>query len=228
MIIMKTLPKLIAYLVTGISIVSMSACTKSNVPSSGTNILFANGCVGATSTSLTINGTVLPNAATIPYLGSSGYQSVSAGSATISSILNGVGAQGTLNSTLSVNESYSVFDCGSVLADSLIIVSDTFPASIGNYAYARLVNVSSDTTATAITAAVGNTLVGSNVAYGAASGFVQITPGAYNITAFNVNKPANVATLSSIQLNAGQIYTLMYSGNSNQIVGFKLTIINNN
>jgi len=114
------------------------------------------------------------------------------------------------------------------LADSLVIITDSFPASDGNYAYARLVNVSSDSTASQITAAVGNNLVGSDIAYGAASGFVQVTPGAYSITAFNVNKPANFATLSNVQLNGGQIYTLMYSGNSNQTVGFKVTIINNN
>jgi hypothetical protein len=115
-----------------------------------------------------------------------------------------------------------------VLADSLVLVTDTFPASTGNYAYARLVNVSSDSTATSITGAVGNTVVGSNVGYGAASGFVQVSPGSYSLTAFNVAKPGNIATLSSVQMNAGKIYTLMYSGYSNQTVGFKLTVINNN
>jgi hypothetical protein len=177
---------------------------------------------------MTVNGTNLPNAAAIPYLGNSGYQSVASGTATINGMLNGVGSLGSLTATLNTNESYSVFDCGTVLADSLVIITDSFPASSGNYAYARLVNVSSDSTANSITAAVGNNLVGSNIAYGAASGFVQVTAGSYSITAFNVNKPANVATLSNVQLTGGQIYTLMYSGNSNQTVGFTLTIINNN
>jgi hypothetical protein len=57
---------------------------------------------------------------------------------------------------------------------------------------------------------------------------VQVSPGSYSLTAFNVAKPGNIATLSSVQMNAGKIYTLMYSGNSNQTVGFKLTVINNN
>jgi hypothetical protein len=147
---------------------------------------------------------------------------------TINGVLNGVGSLGSLSATLNANERYSVFICGTVLSDSLVLITDNLPASNGNYAYARLVNVSADPTATSITAAVGNTLVGSNIAYGAASGFVQVNPGSYNMTAFNVSQPANVAVLSNGQMNAGQIYTLMYSGNSNQSVGFKLTIINNN
>lgn len=228
MITIKSPKKIIAFLFAGAGIVVMSSCSKSNSSSASARILFANGCVGATSTSMTVNGTNLSNAASIPYLGNSGYQSVAAGTVTINGILNGVGSLGNLSATLNANGNYSVFDCGTVLADSLVIITDNFPASGGNYAYARLVNVSSDSTASSITAAVGNTLVGSNIAYGAASGFVQVTPGSYSITAFNVNRPANVATLSSVQLNGGQIYTLMYSGNSNQVVGFKLTVINNN
>lgn len=224
----KSTKKVIFFLFTVAGIVVMSSCSKSNSSSANAKILFANGSVGATSTSMTINGTNVPNAASIPYLGNSGYQSVASGTVTINGMLNGVGSLGSLTATLNANKSYSVFDCGTVLADSLVIVTDSFPASSGNYAYARLVNVSSDTTASSITAAVGNNLVGSNIAYGAASGFVQVTPGSYSITAFNVNRPANIASLSNVQLNGGQIYTLMYSGNSNQVVGFKLTIINNN
>jgi hypothetical protein len=34
--------------------------------------------------------------------------------------------------------------------------------------------------------------------------------------------------LSNTQLSGGKIYTLMYSGNSTQAVGFKLTIMPNN
>jgi len=190
--------------------------------------MYTNGCVGAASTSLTINGSTLSNANSVAYLGNSGYHSVMSGSATMSSTLTGVGALGSLNTTLNANTSYSVFDCGTVLADSLVIVADNLPSTSGSYAYARLVNVSSDTTATAITGAAGNTVVGSGVAYGAASAFVQVTPGSYTLTALNVNKPGNVATLSSVQLNGGKIYTLLYSGNSNTSVGFKITVINNN
>jgi hypothetical protein len=217
------------FLFAGAGVIAFSACSKSG-SSSSTNakLLFANGCVGATSTTVTVNGTNLPNATAIAYLGNSGYQTVTAGEDVITGVLTGVGSLGTVNATLSANASYSVFDCGTVLADTLILVTDTFPASIGNYAYARLVNVSSDSTATSITGAVGNTVIGSNIPYAAASAFTQITPGAYTINAFNVNKPANIASLSSVQLNAGKIYTLMYSGNSSSTVGFKLTTINNN
>lgn len=212
----------------GAGIVFLSACSKKNSSATGSaRVLFANGCVGATSASLTINGSTMSNANAIPYLGNSGYQNVAAGTATISSVLTGVGTLGTLNVSLD-NTSYSVFDCGTVLGDSLVIVADSLPAASGNYAYARLVNASSDTTATAITGAVGNTVVGSGVAYAAASGFVQVAPGAYSLTAFNVDKPGNVATLSNVQLNGGKIYTLLYSGNSNTSVGFKITVINNN
>ena len=213
----------------GAGIVALSSCSKSN-SSSGNNarVMYTNGCVGATATSLTVNGSNLAGAASVPYLGSSGYQSVATGSASITSTLTGVGTLGSLSTTLNANASYSVFDCGTVLADSLVIVADDLPSTSGSYAYARLVNVSSDTTATAITGAVGNTVAGSAVAYGAASAFVQVTPGSYNLTALNVNKPGNVATLSNVQLSGGKIYTLLYSGNSNTSVGFKITVINNN
>lgn len=222
-------PKAILTLFLLAGIILFSSCSKSNSSATGSaRILFANGCVGATSATLTVNGNNLSNGSSVAYLSNSGYQTVATGAATISSVLTGVGTLGTINTTLNSGSSYSVFDCGTVLGDTLVIIPDTPPASLGNYAYARLVNVSSDTTATAITGAVGNTVVGSNIAYGAASGFVQITPGAYNLTAFNVNKPGNVATLSAVQLNAGQVYTLMYSGNSSQTVGFKVTVISNN
>jgi hypothetical protein len=228
MFMIKPIEKGIAFLFVGAAFLVISSCSKSNSNSSGARILFANGCVGATSTSLTVNGTALSNASGVPYLANSGYQSIASGSVTINDALDGVGSLGSLTATLNTNTSYSLFECGTVLADSLVLVADNFPSVSGNYAYARLVNVSSDTTATAITGAVGNNVVGSNISYGGASAFMQIAPGSYNITAFNVNKPANVATLSSIQLNGGKIYTLMYSGNSNASVGFKVTVINNN
>ena len=213
----------------GAVIFGLSSCSKSD-SSSGSNarVMYTNGCVGAAATSLTINGSTLSNASSVAYLGNSGYHSVASGSASMSSTLTGVGTLGALSTTLNANASYSVFDCGTVLADTLVVVADNLPSTSGSYAYARVVNVSSDTTATAITGAVGNTVVGSGVAYGAASGFVQVTPGSYSLTALNVNKPGNVATLSNVQLSGGKIYTLLYSGNSNASVGFKITVINNN
>ena len=218
----------IAFLLAGAGLVVMYSCNKSNSSSTSARILFANGCVGAASTSLTVNGANLANATAIAYLGNSGYQQVASGSAAINAMLTGVGTLGSFTDTLFANKSYSVFECGTVLAPKLVLMLDLLPTSPGNYAYARLVNVSSDSTATSMTAAVGNTVVGSGVEEGGSSLFTQIAPGAYNLTAFNPNEPGDVATLSSVQLNAGQIYTLMYSGNSNQTVGFKLTVINNN
>jgi Domain of unknown function (DUF4397) len=190
--------------------------------------MFVNGCVGTTSTALAVNGANLSNATTIAYLGNSGYQSVPAGNATLNATLTGVGSLGSVTANLTANDNYSVFECGTVLADSIIIVNDAMPAASATYAYVRLVNTSSDTSATAITGAVGNTVVGSNIAYAAASGWTQVTPGSYSLTAFNVNEPGNIATLSATQVNSGKFYTLLYSGNSTPSVGFKLTVINNN
>ena len=213
----------------GAGIVALSSCSKSDSSSGNSaKVMYTNGCVGAASTSLTINGSTLSNAGSVAYLGNSGYHSVTSGSASMSSMLTGVGNLGSLTTTLNANASYSVFDCGTVLKDTLVILADDLPSASGSYAYARLVNVSSDTTAAAITGAAGNTVVGSGIAYGAASGFVQVTPGSYTLTALSVNKPGNVATLTGVQLNGGKIYTLLYSGNSNASVGFKITVINNN
>lgn len=219
----------LALLSAGCALLTMAACSKSNSSSSANaSILFVNGCVGATSTSLTVNGTALPNAANIAYLGNSGYQSVAGGAVTLNATLTGVGTLGTISTSLNPNSTYSVFECGTVLADSVIIVPDAMPTASGLYAYVRLANTSSDTTAKAITAAVGNTVVGSNVAYAAVSGWTQVPSGSYSITAFNVNSPGNVATLSATNINAGNFYTLLYSGNSNQTVGFKLAVISSN
>jgi hypothetical protein len=207
----------------------MSACSKSNSSaSSNASILFVNGCVGATSTSLTVNGSALSNAGNIAYLGNSGYQSVAVGSVTLNASLTGVGTLGSIAANLTANHTYSVFECGTVLADSVIFVDDAMPPASGSYAYVRLVNASSDTSAKAITAAVGNNVVGANVAYAAVSGWTQVSPGTWSLTAFNVNSPGNVATLSGMAINAGNYYTLLYTGNSNQTVGFKLTVISNN
>jgi hypothetical protein len=217
-------------LATGCAMLAISACSKSNSnSSSNARIIFANGSVGATSISLAVNNTTLSNASSVAYLGFTGYESAPAGSATVTASLTGVGSLGTtITTSLTANASYSVFNCGTILADTLVLIDDNLPSASNSYAYVRLVNTSSDTTATAITASVGNTAIGSNIAYAAASGFTQVTPGSYTLTAFNVNKPANIATLSNTQLNGGKIYTLMYSGNSTQSVGFKLTIMPNN
>jgi hypothetical protein len=217
----------IASLLVGAALFSMFSCQKTSSSSSNAQVMFVNGCVGATSTSLTVNGASLSNASAIAYLGNSGYQSATVGTGTISATLTGVGSLGSVTATLAAGASYSVFECGTVLADSIILITDTLPTSSSTYAYVRLVNTSSDTSATAITGAVGSTVVGYNVAYASASAFVEVTPGTSSITAFNINEPGNVATLSGVQLNAGQIYTLMYSGNSNQSVGFKQKLINN-
>ncbi len=218
----------IAFLFAGIALLCMSSCQKASSTSSGTQVMLVNGCVGATSTSLTVNGSGLSNVSSIAYLGNSGYQSVTAGTGTLNATLTGVGSLGSVTATLAANASYSVFECGTILADSIVLISDTLPSASGSYAYVRLVNTSSDTSASVITGAVGNTVVGYNVAYAAASSFIEITPGTSSITAFNISEPGNVATLSNVQLSGGKIYTLMYSGNSTQTVGFKLTLINNN
>jgi Domain of unknown function (DUF4397) len=220
--------KSIAFLLPVAVVLTMFSCQKASNSSSNAAVMFVNGCVGATSTTLSFNGTNLSSATSIAYLGSSGYQSITPGTGTLSANLTGVGALGSLTATLNAGASYSIFECGTVLADSIVLISDTLPAASGSYAYVRLVNTSSDTSATSITGAVGNTVVGYNVAYATASGFVQITPGTSSITAFNINEPGNVATLSNIQLSGGKIYTLMYSGNATQSVGFKLTLISNN
>jgi hypothetical protein len=213
----------------GCALLAMSACSKSNSSaSSNASIVFVNGCVGATSTSLTVNGTALSNASNVAYLGNSGYQSVATGSVTLNASLTGVGTLGTIAANLSTSHTYSFFECGTVLADSVILVDDAMPSPSGGYAYVRLVNASSDTTAKAITAAVGNNVVGANVAYAAVSSWTQVSSGTYSLTAFNVNSPGNVATLSGTTINAGNFYTLLYTGNSNQSVGFKLTLIGNN
>jgi len=218
----------LALLAAGCALLAISACQKSSSSSSNAQVMFVNGCVGTTSTALAVNGANLSNATTIAYLGNSGYQPVTAGNTTLNATLTGVGSLGSVTANLTANDNYSVFECGTVLADSIIIVNDAMPAASATYAYARVVNTSSDTSATAITGAVGNTVVGSNIAYAAASGWTQVTPGSYSITAFNVNEPGNIATLSATQVNAGKFYTLLYSGNSTQTVGFKLTVINNN
>ena len=218
----------LALLAAGCLLLATSACQKSSSSSSNAQVMFVNGSVGATSTSLAVNGATLANASNIAYLGNSGYQAATAGNATLTATLTGVGSIGSVTSTLTANDNYSVFECGTILADSIIIVNDAMPSPSATYAYVRLVNTSSDTSATAITGAVGNTVVGSNIAYAAASGWTQVTPGSYSITAFNVKEPGNVATLSATQVNAGKFYTLLYSGNSAQSVGFKLTVINNN
>jgi hypothetical protein len=218
----------LALLAAGCSLLAISACQKSSADSSNAKLMFVNGSVGATSTSLAVNGAALANASNIAYLGNSGYQAAAAGNVTLTASLTGVGSIGSLTATLTANDNYSVVECGTILADSIITVNDALPAASGNYAYARLINASSDTSATAITAAVGNTVVGSNIAYATASGWTQVSPGSYSLTAFNVNAPGNVATLAATQLNSGKFYTLLYSGNANQTVGFKLTVINNN
>jgi len=221
--------KVFVFLLAAASVAGVSSCSKSSSPSTNAQVMFVNSCIGATATSLTVNGTSLSNATSVAYLKNSGYQSVASGSVVFNAVLNGTGSLGTTTQALTAGDNYSIFVGGSVLADSLFFIPDNLPKPTATFAYVRFVNASADTSARTMTATVGTNVVGTNIAYATGSSFVQVSPGTYNVLALNTSNPSSAVTAPNTQFSGGKIYTILYSGNSSSSSsGFTVTIVNNN
>ena len=205
-------------LLTAASLLLLTAfsCKKSNnnPPANSASVMVVNGCTGTANTgvSVTAGGTAISNATNMPFLKTSGYQYITAGtSVAIVYNLTGVGTlvSGTLSAT--TDQHYSVFAGGSITHPTYLSTSDDLTA-VSGMAKVRFVNLSPD--ALNEKCYIGNVAIDSNISANSVSQFHSIA--ATTATTVTMDDPAtfpaNLAQLNNTTFSAGKIYTVVLTG----------------
>lgn len=223
------------------AIMLFGACKKSSGPSNNASVMFVYGCSGINGNlSVTANNTPVPSAQNLTFLGTSGYQNITSGSAVpISFNILGTtsGSTAPLTSgtaSFTTGTDYSVFASGSTAALSVFYTTDDLSAPASGNAKIRLVNLSSDNLSlTGTTAASGSTttnMFASGVNKTSISGFAQMPAGTYKILVEDTtHATATSYILPSQVLTAGKIYTILYTGinGGGGSFGYIATVITN-
>lgn len=210
----------------------LSACSKNNSgPSNVANVMFVNGCVLATNIDIKVNNVQENGATSIPFLGNSGYQNVTAGSAIQIAyyLANPLTLLDTQTNTLIANTHYSVFAGNSLVSThSFLLTKDDLTLPTSSNAKIRFVNLSSD--ALNETASVGDSTFATGITSTNASAFYQMPAGSYVIKAGDPSNISTVVTTNTTILAAGKIYTVILTGNQtgSGTSALTLTVINNN
>ena len=212
-----------------LAILATAACKKSD--NSATNygqIMFVNGCAGATGVNINVNvnSTNETAATNMAFLANAGYQSVTAGTSIgMSYILVSTGTTLTSGTgTLTMGNSYSAFAGGSVTAPSFVFTSDDLTPPVSGYAKVRFINLSSDSLN--VSCYIGSKALYTGVGYTACTPFAEITDTTANVLLQDPAHPTSLAQLSG-QAFAGGIYTVMLTGTGTLAAPLTLTVINN-
>lgn len=204
---------------------AFTACKKNDDDKNASpkaRVMFVHGALDADSLRGRVNNQTI---ATMPFLGSSGYMSVDAGSAAIDFVYTGSGSTfQTTSINLVANNSYSVFAGGSANTKVIVSKTDDLTAPSSGKAKVRFVNLSPDNVNAV--AYVGNTTL-DTFALGTLTEFREVNVGAQTVT---VGVLPSVASLNNFNITAGKIYTFMFSGtlNGNGNTALKLTAITHN
>jgi hypothetical protein len=135
-------------------------------------------------------------------------------------------ASDTMN--LKSNTAYSLFLASTYTKPDFILLTDSIAQPASGKATIRLVNVSPDA-GTIDLVANGNTIV-TGKAYKGSSSFVTVNGGtSYNFTVVKSGTNTALATLSSITINTGSVYTVWLHGlaSGTGTTALKADIINN-
>ncbi len=207
-----------------------TGCTKNKSgPNTNASVTFVNGCAGVSGMYGKVNGNNV-GSSNIAFFGTSGYQTVTAGAENISFYLTG-SAAGTLLSTgtptLVAGNKYSIFIGGIITAPSFTTITDDLAAPASGNAKIRFVNLSSDNLNGRFS--VGVQTLDSNITYTHCSPFYEVAAGNYTLKGGG-NDISTVATIPSVVLGAGKIYTLMLTGSQSGTAtsALTLTVLSNN
>ena len=209
---------------------SFSNCKKSNNgPSTTASVMFVNGAAGTTTLTGEANTASVSNAASVSFLGNSGYQNVTQGSETLSFVIPGINttlASGT--ETLTAGAHYSAFAGGLSTNGKFVFTTDDLTAPASGMAKLRVVNLSPD--ALSLTTYVDNAAVDSGVSSASYSQFFSVAAGSHKLTVGDGSAIISLVVLNSQQLSAGKIYTLIYTGTGTGTgtAGYTITLIGNN
>jgi hypothetical protein len=128
----------------------------------------------------------------------------------------------TLQATVQSGKFYSyylsgIYNTTSKTTDAFI-VEDVLPAQDYSVAYVRFVNASSTTQPMTLSVTnrttTAETAIGGATAYKAATAFVAIPPGSYDLNTRSAGSSAAVFTRSQISFSGGRVYTITARGNT--------------
>ena len=200
-------------------------------PAPTAKIKFTNASVNSSTLGIKVNGENLADAQSLNFMATTGYLNTAYGTGTkISYVYPNTGTT-FKEVTMDLGaDTYSAFVGGEVPADiCMIVINDNLSVPASGKAKIRLVNISSDSFN--LDFYVGGPKLDSNVSYQEATPFYEVNAGT------NVNiitqDPAQVGyqrTLNGQNLEAGKIYTVMFSGKNGATgdADLKLTLLNNN
>ncbi|MBL7718634.1 MAG: DUF4397 domain-containing protein [Flavipsychrobacter sp.] len=232
--------KKLTYLFIGSALVLASCKKKGNddpaptpVPETPTALVkFVNGALNSGVLSVKINDTTLqPLTGGVNFLGVSSYTRTSVGGSTkISYIYPNTGTVfQEMTSGLSAGNYYTAFVAGEVPGNiAMMVTSDDVTAPSAGKSKIRLVNLSADNYN--LSFYVGGPKLDSNVAYKGVTPFYEVNAGSANIIAQDPMQVGNQRTLNGQMLEAGKIYTIIFTGKTNSTgdADLKLTVVNNN
>ena len=210
-----------------------TACKKKSDPApTNANVMFVNGCAGATNIDAHVSGKTVNGATNIAFMKNSGYKQVAAGaSLPVEFYLTGLGTQlNTSTQTLAIGAYYSVYSAGIVTNTSLVFTTDdlTAPTMTGK-AKVRFINLSSDNLNTSCY--IGSTKLDSNVASKSYTSFHEVAEGSsLKVAMIDQTILTNSGQITGQTLSAGKIYTFMLTGAASGTgsSALTLTVINNN
>lgn len=211
------------------ALLGMAACKKNDsTPSNSASVMFVNGTAGADNVDATSNGTKVQSANNIAFLKGSGYQSVTAGSQTVSFQLTSLGTSlKSATANFAAGAHYSVFAGGIITSPSIVITTDDLSAPPSGMAKIRFINLSNDSLSE--TANLGTTAFATGITSQSSSSFTNVAAGSYTIKA---GDPANISTVVSVaqQIDASKIYTVILTGtlSGSGTAGLTLTVFKNN
>lgn len=165
--------------------------------------------------------------ATITYGQNSGYQGVNTGSRTLKTTVAASSSTTVASTpaTLEKDKSYSYFVYANAQATQAgLLVADDLTAPSATKAKIRFVNLGQGTASPlklSTTVATVSDIANTETAFGAASGFVEILPGSYNVAVTsgagstvvtNVGDGSGSGTVANKTYEAGKIYTVVLRG----------------
>jgi len=214
-------------------VLGFAACKKKETaPATTANVMFVNGCAGASNIDVSVSGTKLAAASNLAFLKNSGYKAVTSGAVPIAFSLTATGTPLINGSgSLTTGSNYSVFAGGLVSGTStcFVFANDDLAAPASGMAKVRFVNLASDSLR--VNCFIGTKKIDSNVSITAITPFYSITAATgATVLLQDPSAPTKLAQITGQNFAAGKIYTLMLTGASSGtgVSALTLTLINNN
>ncbi len=153
------------------------------------------------------------NSQAVAYTQSSGYFQIPAGSKTAEIRLAG-SAQvvNTVNLDLEEGKNYTIYVSGSSSTEGSVVTNDNTSTPSDGQAKVRFVNLSSLVSSASVLLD-NSSAISSNLLFGATSDFSTVAAGTHTFKAYS-SANANVNVTTSLNLQAGKVYTVYLTGTS--------------